>query len=497
MNLVLFLIISNAIICILIGYNAAVLLQKGHPDGKETFWLIVRATVPESTIKFVSESIAYRLPFFDVLRWLKLQPQDTYVAKTTAELPAETTPTEDEGLEQIMEKFTSANVGDLLESFEEDLSFMIPEQEVFDEEVAELLGEQTTESWLVNDKQVETSLLRLNTVMMKSGRFAAELDWRIRSLRGSFEMDDIEQFVTELQDDCKNYLETQSIISQQMVERLDEFGELRHLAEEVDYANMEQSAQVETTLNNLNLIRQLQSPEDAANKLLRELASLRVARHKLRDLQDKTYINVVLYENRTDTVPQQLFIDEQLGIRSRIGLEMAIHNWWQQKRHQTRQFIFVLLDFVRFGEINDEYGIKPADNILKLYGQSIEKKFDKSDIVGIYCGNCYLVVTQNVGLQKTITEIERLRQHCEQTRFVCKNINKEFQLQLTCGIAEALGTQNQSEVLQCLEKTLHAAKKAGKNCTFNYVHGPLNKPPEQVVAPNLVDKDDNPELIID
>jgi diguanylate cyclase (GGDEF)-like protein len=397
----------------------------------------------------------------------------------------------------MMEKFTTANVGDLLESFEEDLSFIVPEQEVFDEEVVEMLGEQTTESWLVNDKQVETSLLRLNTVMMKSGRFAAELDWRIRSLRGSLDMDDVEQFVTELQDDCKNYLETQASISQQMLERLDEFGELRYLAEDVDYANMEQSAQVETTLNNLNLIRQLKSPDEAAGRLLRELASLRVARHKLRDLQDKTYINVVFYENRTDNIPQQLFIDEHLGIRSRIGLEMAIHNWWQQKRHQTRQFVFVLLDFVRFGEINDEYGIKPADEVLKLYGQSIEQKFDKSDITGIYCGNCYLVVTQNIGLQKTITEIERIRQHCEKTRFICRSINKEFHLQLTCGITEALGTQTQTEVFQCLEKTLHAAKKAGKNCTFNFVHGPLNKPPEQVVAPNLVDKDDNPELIID
>jgi diguanylate cyclase (GGDEF)-like protein len=333
--------------------------------------------------------------------------------------------------------------------------------------------------------------------MMKSGRFAAELDWRIRSLRGSLNVNDVGQFITELEDDCKNYLETQATISQQMLERLDEFGELRYLAEEVDYANMEQSAQVETTLNNLSTIRQLKSPDEAANRLLRELGSLRVARHRLRDLQDRTYISVVLYENRVDNIPQQLFIDERLGIRSRIGLEVAIHNWWQQKRHQTRQFTFALLDFVRFGETNDEYGIIPADEILKQFGQSIEGKFDKSDVVGIYRGNCYLIVTQNIGLQKTITEIERIRQLCEKTRFVCNSIGKEIHLQLTCGITEALGNQTQTVVFQCLEKALQAAKKAGKNRTFNFIHGPLNKPPEEVIAPNLVDKDDNPEMILD
>ncbi|MDR2643769.1 MAG: GGDEF domain-containing protein [Planctomycetaceae bacterium] len=472
------------------------MFQKGHPNGKETLWLIVHTIIPPSTIKFMSETVAYRLPFIDIARVLKLKHKELPRTEPVVEQPAQTH-IEENSLEQIMETFTSANVGDLLEVQNEDLSFMIPEQEIFDDEIAEILSEQTTESWLVNDKQVETSLLRLNTVMMKSGLFAAELDWRIRSLRGTMEMKDIEQFVTELQDDCKNYLETQATISQQMLERLDEFGELRYLAEEVDYANMEQSAQVETTLNNLNTIRQTKSPDEAANRLLRELASLRVARHKLRDMQDKTYINVVFYENREDNIPQQLFHDEQLGIRSRIGLEMAIHNWWQQKRHQTRQFTFALLDFVRFGEINDEYGIKPADKILKNYGQLLEGKFDKSDLVGIFCGNCYLIVTQNIGLQKTITEIERIRQLCEKTRFIGTSLNKEIHMQLTCGITEALGTQTPAEVFQCLEKTLSAAKKAGKNRTFNFIHGPLNKPPEEIIAPNLVDKDDNPALIID
>ncbi|MDR2346052.1 MAG: diguanylate cyclase [Planctomycetaceae bacterium] len=490
----LFLIISNAIICILIGYNAAVMLQKGHPNTKQTLNLIINAVIPQSTIKFVSESIAYRIPIFDFTKIFKRR-KNSLPINPIIEVPAQTASPEEDGLEQIMETLTTADVSDLLEIQEDDLSFMLPEQEIFDEDISEMLGEQSTESWLVNDKQVETSLLRLNTVMMKSGRFAAELDWRIRCLRGSIKKENIEQFVTELEDDCKNYLETQAAISQQMLERLDEFGELRYLAEEVDYANMEQSAQVETTLNNLNIIRQ-STTDEAANRLLRELGSLRVARHRLRDLQDKTYISVVLYENRIDNIPQQLFIDEQLGIRSRIGLETTIHNLWQQKRQQTRQFTFALLDFVRFGEVNDEYGIIPADQILKVFGQSIEGKFDKSDLVGIYRGNCYLIVTQNIGLQKTITEIERIRQLCEKTRFVCKNINREIHLQLTCGIAEALGTQTQAEVFQCLEKALQAAKKAGKNRTFNFIHGPLNKPPEEVAAPNLVDKDDNPEMII-
>jgi diguanylate cyclase (GGDEF)-like protein len=449
--------------------------------------------ISPDTVDYLRERYIGRfLPYVPFLQFIYARPKE-YQTVHLEEISQEQAVMTDD-LEQIMEKFAAVDIGDLLEVDSDDLSFLMPEQEVFDEDVASLLNEQTTESWLVNDKQVETSLLRLNTVMMKSGRFAAELDWRIRQTRGTADMNDIKQFVSELQDDCRNYLETQASITQQMLKRLDEFGELRYLAEDIDYANMEQSAQIETTLNNLDLIVQTSSPEEAANRLLRELASLRVARHKLRDLQDKTYVNIVFYENRVDNIPQQLFVDEHLGIRSRIGLEVAIHTWWQQKRHQTRQFAFALLDFVRFGDVNDEHGINVADKILKRFGNSLEGKFDKSDLVGIYCGNCYLIVTQNIGLQKTITEIERIRQYCEKTKFKYDNGNKELNLQITCAIAEALGTQTPTEIFQCLDKTLHAAKKAGKNKSFHFIHGPLNRPPEEVNAPNLIDKNDKPEL---
>lgn len=395
---------------------------------------------------------------------------------------------EEKSFDEMMKALTEVDVSELLDDESDEITELAPMQEIFDEDLANLLMEQGTETWLVNEKHVETSILKLNVVMMKSGRFAAELDWRIRSSWEDLTNEDVKQFLGELKDDCRNYLDSQAEITQQMLERLDEFGELKYLAEEVDYANMEQSAQIETTLSNLDHLVLTGKPQEGATRLLKELGSLRIARHRLRDMQDRTFMQIVFYEDRVDTIPQQLYFDEHFGLRGRIGIEVALHEWWKQKRHQKRQITFALLDFVKFGEANDEHGIAVCDNAIKAFGRRLQEHFDATDLVGIFSGNCFLVATVNAGLQKTITEIERVRQNCEQTVFRYADGKKTMRLQLTCAITEALATQSREDVLKALGTTMTAAKKAGRNHTFQLVPGPLNSPPEKVSAPNMVEE---------
>ncbi len=271
-----------------------------------------------------------------------------------------------------------------------------------------------------------------------------------------------------------------------MIERLDEFGELKYLAEDVEYANMEQSAQIETTLSNLDHLNMSENPEEIATRLLKELSSLRIARHRLRDMQDRSYMKVSFYEDHVDTIPQQLYYDEQFGIRGRIGIEVALDQWWKLKRHQNRQITFALLDFVKFGEANEEHGIAVCDKVIRQFGRKLQNSFDATDLVGIYTGNCFFVATINAGLQKTITEIERIRQNCEQTLF--RSGDEAFHLQLTCALTEVVATQTQEDALKMLDGVLTVAKRAGRNHTFQQIPGLLNPPPEKVTAPDMRDE---------
>jgi diguanylate cyclase (GGDEF)-like protein len=350
------------------------------------------------------------------------------------------------------------------------------------------VAKQDSKTWFIQEDHIEVSLLKLNIAMKKSGQFASELDWRIRSFRGKTTQEDVKQFLNELRDDCRDYLESQANITEQMKLRLDEFGDLKNIAEEIDYANMEQSAQIETTLSNLDHLDLTDNPEEGATRLIKELAGLRFARHRLRDMQDRAFVHIIFNEKREEAIPQQLFIDESFEIYSRIGLEVTLHEWWKQKRYEKESIIFALLDFVKFGEANEEHGITACDKIIKFFGNMLKERFDQPNLIGLYSGNCFLVAIVNSTPKKAIAEIERIRQWCEKATLRLNDGTETMYLQLTCAITEVLATQSQNEVLAVLEKTLVAAKKAGRNHTYYCIPGPLGSPPEKIDAPDFGDK---------
>ena len=476
--LILLFVFTN----IVVGCYAAIRLGYGPPTVRETIAILVdphwRNSV-EHSLRFVKNGLVARLHF----HWSQKPLLDETDESAIAPEPAVSSATKT--VEDIVRQLTSANLSDLLDDESDTLSQVAPMQELFDDDLASILMERGTEAWLMNEKHVETSIMKLNVVMMRSGRFAAELDARLRMMRGRATINEVRHCLDELRDDCRQYLETQAATTEQMLKRLDEFGELKYLAEEIDYANMEQSAQIETTISNLNRLNVEANPEEAITRLLKELASLRVARHRLHDMHEKATIKIVLYEDRLETIPQQLFFSEATGLRSRIGLEATIFDWWKQKRQVKRQLTFCLLDFVDFGDLNDEHGILVCDKVIRSFGKSLEKFFDSLDLFGIYNGNCFMVATTNIGPRKTITEIERIRQRCEKTIYRHNNGPGSFRVLLTCATTEALASQPAAEVVKNLEATLAAAKKAGRNHTFHYDAGKLNPLPERIDAPNL------------
>ncbi|MDR2757088.1 MAG: GGDEF domain-containing protein [Planctomycetaceae bacterium] len=354
-----------------------------------------------------------------------------------------------------------------------------------DDFISTIITDQTAKTWFIQEEHIEVALMKLNIAIKKSGQFASELDWRIRSFRSEITLEDVKQFLNELRDDCRNYLESQASITEQMKNRLDEFGVLKNLAEEIDYANMEQSAQIETTLSNLDHFELTDNPNEGTTRLIKELANLRLVRHRLRDMQDRAFVHIIFNEKREETIPQQLFIDESFGMYNRIGLEVTIREWWQQKRHEKELITFALLDFVKFGEANEEHGIMICNKIIKFFGSMLKERFEEPDLVGIYFGNCFLVAAINTSPKKTIAEIERIRQWCEKTTFRYNDGKEKMRLQLTCAITESLAMQSENDVMTALEKTLTAAKKAGRNHTFYYVPGPLDNPPEKIAAPDF------------
>ena len=351
--------------------------------------------------------------------------------------------------------------------------------ESYDEDLPDVMPTDAPENWDLSEKFVETSVLKLNVAMMKSGLRATELDTRLRACRGHNDVETIRQCLADLQEDCRTYLAEQSEAAEQFHGRIGELGELAALGDEIEMANLEQAAQIETSLSNLQHM-DFESDLEAANlRLLEELKNLRMARHRLRDSQEAAFLVIANYENRLDKIEKRLYNDQLAGLRNRIGLEVTLNLWWQEGRHRTRPMSAAMFDMDGFGQVNDEHGPLVGDRILHQLGPLIEANLGKSDLAARFTGQRFLVMILDAGPRGAVRNIELLRQTIGRITF--QRADAEIRVTASAGITEVTPQDTHQAVFERLEKALRQAKDAGRNRSF--VHS--GKEIEAVESPNL------------
>jgi diguanylate cyclase (GGDEF)-like protein len=244
-------------------------------------------------------------------------------------------------------------------------------------------------------------------------------------------------------------------------------------------ANLEQGAQIETTLSNLQHMDFESDPEAANLRLLEEIKLLRVARHRLRDSQEAAFLAVAAYENRLDKIEKRIYNDPLTKLRNRVGLETTLWQWWQDGRPGKRQMSAALLDLDAFGAVNEAHGSLVGDRILFQLARLIEARIGKADLPARFGGQRFFVLFSDVGPRVAIRNTELLRQSIERITFV--HGQQEIRVTASAGISEVGSQDSVDGVFKRLEKMLSEAKKAGRNRSFFAT----NRDPEAVQSPNL------------
>jgi len=392
------------------------------------------------------------------------------------------TAADEESINEFVEGLASSSLEDMLDTDTDGEMSVEPYDELYDDDAAELMAPDDPENWELDEKLIETSILKLNIAMMKSGARATDIDTRLRECRGSTDTETIETCLAMLREDCETYLSEQNMEAEKFSARIGELGELQSLGEEIELTNLEQASQVETTLSNLEFM-DFSSDLEAANlRLLEEINNLRVARHNLRDNQEVAFLAIARYENRLDDIEQRLFIDPLTKIRNRIGVETTLHRWWTQGRHKSRPMNAMLFDLDVFGEINKQHGCLIGDKMLCLVSQFMEGEVGKGDLVGRFAGQRFLVLMFDVGPQAAVKTAEMLRQSIAKISF--RHAEHAIKLTTAVGVAEVSPEDTEEKLFARLGEALAGAKKAGGNKSF--VHD--GKKTEEVESPDLKTK---------
>jgi len=333
--------------------------------------------------------------------------------------------------------------------------------------------------WDLDEKYVESSVLKLNVALIESGIRADEIDAELRAGRGRLGSEKLRDCTRRFREGCEAYLRGQADAAERLCGRLRQTEGLVPMADRIETANRQQVEQIETAIGSLDRMDFGGDPDEAGRSVLAEMGRLRAVRHRIRDHHEAAFLAIARHEGRLDKIEPRLFQDPLTELPNRIGLESTLKEWFRQSRHVARRLGVALFDLDDFGAINGQHGPWVGDRILYRLAGLFRKHAGEHDLVGRFGGQRFLVVLSDVGPRAATKQVELLRQSIARTTF--RHAESAIRLTACAGIVDTGPESTDEGTLERVESVLARAKEEGPDCSF----ASAGAGAERVESPNL------------
>lgn len=148
----------------------------------------------------------------------------------------------------------------------------------------------------------------------------------------------------------------------------------------------------------------------------------------------------------------------QLYTRNYV-IECLENNIYSLKRYK-QPFSLIMLDIDKFKHINDTFGHIAGDDAIKQLADILKKTLRKTDIIGRYGGDEFIILLTNTGLNGGKSKAESIRDNVLKTNF---KMAPNFNVTVSIGISEFSGEKNLDDFINKVDNLLYKAKENGRN----------------------------------
>ncbi|WP_456479078.1 transporter substrate-binding domain-containing diguanylate cyclase [Nautilia sp.] len=151
-------------------------------------------------------------------------------------------------------------------------------------------------------------------------------------------------------------------------------------------------------------------------------------------------------------------IDSLTGIFNRYKIDTTIKQQIAYAKRYHTPLSIIFFDIDHFKKINDTFGHKAGDEILKEITGLIKQHIREYDIFGRWGGEEFIVILPNTSLNQALNVAQKLKSIIEKNKF--KYIDT-----LTCsfGVTELKPEDNSDSFLTRVDSLMYEAKKRGRN----------------------------------
>jgi polar amino acid transport system substrate-binding protein len=182
------------------------------------------------------------------------------------------------------------------------------------------------------------------------------------------------------------------------------------------------------------------------------------ANRKIRDMLNDLHNAQVQLEDQNRMFKRQSITDALTGIYNRLKLDEDLSYAIKRSERTKSEFSIILLDIDNFKLVNDQFGHLVGDELLKAFSSLLVSSIRKSDIVGRWGGEEFLIICPDTDLQGCKKLAEQLRKRIAEHEFPEKKV-----LNASLGVTAHQQDETADTMIARVDKALYRAKKHGRN----------------------------------
>ena len=205
-----------------------------------------------------------------------------------------------------------------------------------------------------------------------------------------------------------------------------------------------------------DLVQDLKTSNDAYRRETSELQS------RLKDSQKQ----ISQLKDRAKQAEKLACLDPLTSIANRRKLDTELTKAVTLSHERETPLCIIISDIDHFKSVNDLFGHRTGDAVLRQYAQLLTSMVRSSDIVARYGGEEFAIVLPNSPLGNAFEIAERIRTAVQHQTWTDGETALDLKLTASFGIADIRDGETTVDLIARADSKLYEAKRLGRNRTI-------------------------------
>ncbi|MDQ1362439.1 MAG: hypothetical protein QG652_299 [Pseudomonadota bacterium] len=321
---------------------------------------------------------------------------------------------------------------------------------------------------LIGEVEVMKSRLEKETAPADWQKLLKDVAILINSIRSRMqrEKQEFEVFLQQITNRLKeldNYLQTESNSLQQAEQQSRGFDEKMNIEVDDIRQDVSQASDLEelkhSVQNRLDVIsRHIKDYRGAEQTRIAEAQnSVITMQSRMTTLEREAQnLKTVLVEKN-----RQALSDALTGIPNRLAYEQRVHEEIGRWKRFGNPLSLAIWDVDYFKKVNDTYGHKAGDKVLKTIAQLLVQRIRNTDFMARFGGEEFVMLLPGTKEEETLRLVNELRKQVEECGFHYHGT--AVKITVSCGVSSFHADDTLEQVFDRADKALYRAKKGGRN----------------------------------